>query len=117
MQKPGAAIGLNQVPSAREIHTLLEELTADELERVAAAVIREHRDRLQKAQDLFGEVDRLEVAGVADHDIDRTQHDYRIAMLNLHAQHQLVSLVVSRLGYVPEVGGATDPEPAPNHSG
>ena len=110
-------MGPDKVPASREIYTLLEELTADELERVAAAVIREHRYRLQKAQDLFGEVDRLEVAGIADQSIDRIQHDYRIAMLDLHAQHQLVSLVVNRLGYVPEVGGATDPELAPNHSG
>ena len=26
-------------------------------------------------------------------------------MLNLHAQHQVVSLVVERLGFVPEIDG------------
>jgi hypothetical protein len=87
------------------IQTLLEDLTADELERVAAAVIREHRCRLQKAQDLFEEIGRIETHGGQDEDLEPLQHDHRIAMLNLHAQHQLVSLVVNRLGYVPEVDG------------
>lgn len=105
MRKPSAAIGPDQVPTSSVIQTLLEELTADELERVAAAVIREHRCRLQNAQDLFEEIGRIETRGGQDNDLEPLQHDYSIAMLNLHAQHQLVSLVVNRLGYVPEVDG------------
>ncbi len=87
------------------IQTLLENLTCDELERVAAALIREHRSRLQTAQDVFEEIGRREAADIPGEYLDRLQHDYRIAMLNLHAQHQLVSLVVNRLGHVPEVDG------------
>jgi hypothetical protein len=103
--KPGADIRPDQALTSSVIHTLLEELTADELERVATAVIREHRCRLQMAQDLFEEIGRRESDEVQDRNLDRLQHDYRIAMLNLHTQHQLVSLVVNRLGYVPEVDG------------
>ena len=103
--KPGADVGPDQAPTSSVIHTLLEELTADELERVAAAVIREHRCRLQMAQDLFEEIGRREAAGAQDEDLDSLQHDYRIAMLNLYTQHQLVSLVVNRLGRVPELDG------------
>jgi hypothetical protein len=105
MRKPGAAIGPDQVPTSSVIQVLLEDLTAGELERVAAAVIREHRCRLQKSQDLFEQIGRKETRGGQDKVLDPLLHDYRIAMLNLHAQHQLVSLVVDRLGYVPEVDG------------
>ncbi len=102
--KPSVDIGSDQASASSVIETLLDELTADELERMAAAVILEHRYRLQKAQDLFEEIDRLETDGVQDEVLDRVQHNYRLAMLNLHAQHQVVSLVVNRLGYLPEVG-------------
>ena len=105
MRKPGAATGPDQAPTSGVIQALLEDLTADELERVAAAVIREHRCRLQKAQDLFEEIGRTETSGGQDKELEPLQHDYRMAMLNLHAQHQLVSLVVNRRGYVPEVDG------------
>ena len=87
------------------IQALLEEFTADELERVAATVIREHRCRVQKAQDLFEEIARLEAADAKDDHLDALHHEYRVAMLNVHAQHQLVSLVVNRLGHVPLVDG------------
>ena len=103
--KPGADIRPDQALTSSVIHTLLEELTADELERVATAVIREHRCRLQKAQDLFEEIGRTETRGGQDKDLDHLQHDYRVAMLNLHAQHGIVSLVIEKLGYVPEVDG------------
>lgn len=105
MRKPGATIGPSQIPTSSVIQTLLENLTCDELERVAATVIREQGSRLQTAQDAFEEIGRREAAGISGEDLDRLQHDYRIAMLNLHAQHQLVSLVVNRLGHVPEVDG------------
>lgn len=105
MRKQGIDLGLELASSSSAIQALLEELTANELERVAAAVIREHRCRLQKAQDLFDESGRKETCGGQDKDLALLRHDYRMAMLDLHAQHQLVSLVVTRLGYVPEVDG------------
>lgn len=84
---------------------MLEELTTDELERVAATVICEHRCRVQKAQDLFEEIARLEAGNAQGDHLDALHHEYRVAMLNVHTQHQLVSLVINRLGYVPEVDG------------
>lgn len=101
--KPGVDIGPDRAPTSSQIQTLMAEMTADELERVAVAVIREHRCRLHRAQNLFEEIGRLEVAGVQNENLDCLQHDYRFAMLNLHAQHQLVSLVIGRLGHVPVV--------------
>lgn len=103
--KPDVDIGTGRVQTPTGIRTLLGDLTPDELERVAIAVIREHRSRLQRAQDLFDEVARLEAAGSGDEELQQVNHDYRIATLNLYAQHQLVSMVVERLGYVPEVDG------------
>ena len=91
-------MGPDQAPTSSVIQALLEDLTADELERVAAAVIREHRCRLQKAQDLFEEIGRTETRGGQDKDLDHLQHDYRVAMLNLHAQHGIVSVVIEKLG-------------------
>ena len=101
MRKPGADTGPKQAPISSVIQALLEEFTADELERVAATVIRERRCRVQKAQDLFEEIARLEAADAQGDHLDALQHEYRVAMLNVHAQHQLVSLVIKRLGYVP----------------
>lgn len=72
---------------------------------MAIAVIREHRDRLQHAQTLFEEMERRELAGGDDDELAQLTHDYRLALLNLHIQHQLVAVVVDRLGYVPEVDG------------
>lgn len=54
---------------------------------------------------MFEEIGRLEASVGQDNVLEGLQHGYRIAMLNLHAQHQLVSLVVNRLGYVPDVDG------------
>ncbi len=105
MRKSDVDTELGRASTSSVVHALIDELTADELERVATTVIREHRCRLHKAQHLFEEIGRLEGADAKDGDMDRLQHDYRIGMLNLHAHHQLVSLVVNRLGYVPEVDG------------
>lgn len=103
--KPGADIRPDQPLTSSAMESILAELTAYELERLATAVIRDHRCRLQKAQDLFEEIGRLEAADGQNADVDCLHHDYRLAMLNLHAQHQLVSLVVNRLGFVPEIDG------------
>lgn len=102
--KPGADIGLDQVKTANTIQALLAELTDAELEHVASAVIREYQCRMRKAQAIFEDLSQLEAVG-ARQDVECRRHEYRVAMLNVHAQHQLVSLVVSRLGHVPEVDG------------
>lgn len=102
--KPGADIGPDQAKTSNTIQALLAELTTDELEHVAAAVIRDYQCRMRKAQALFEEIGQLEATGTEE-TLDCRRRDYRVAMLNVHAQHQLVSLVVSRLGYVPVVDG------------
>lgn len=102
--KPGADIGPDQAKTSNTIQALLAELTADELEHVASAVIRDYQCRMRQAQDLFEAIVQLEAAGARE-DLACRRHDYRVAMLNVHAHHQLVSLVVNRLGYVPEVDG------------
>lgn len=102
--KPGADIGPDQVKTFNTIQALLAELTHDELEHVATALIRDYRCRMQKAEAIFQDLSRLEAAGSAQ-DVEFRRHDYRMAMLNVHAQHQLVSLVVNRLGHIPDVDG------------
>jgi len=106
--KPGADIGPNQPRTANTIQALLAELTCEELEHVASAVIRDYQCRMRKAQDIFDEIGQLEASG-EPHDLACRRHDYRVAMLNVHAQHQLVSFVIARLGLVPEVDGQRPP--------
>lgn len=86
------------------IQALLAELTDAELEHVASAVIRDYQWRMRQAQAIFEELSQLEGARPRQ-DVECRRHEYRVAMLNVHAQHQLVSLVVNRLGHVPEVDG------------
>ncbi|MGE3294144.1 MAG: transcriptional repressor TraM [Geminicoccaceae bacterium] len=102
--KPDADIGPDEAKTSNTIEALLAELTADELEQVASAVVRDYQCRMQKAQALFEEISHLEAAG-AQEDLACRRHDYRVVMLNVHAQHELVGLVVNRLGYVPELDG------------
>ena len=104
-RKPDVDIGPGRAATSSVIQALLAELTENELKQVAIAVIRENRSRLQNAHELFEELDWLEAAGSTDEHLGQLRHDYRIAMLNLHAQHQVVSLVVERLGFVPEIDG------------
>lgn len=84
---------------------LLSEMSTDDLEAVAVDVVREHRRRLQCAQQLFEAIERdrkTESLAPAANPA-RLRHDYRMALVNLHGQHQLVSLVVGVLGYVPRL--------------
>ena len=107
-RKPDVDIGPGRAATSSVIQALLAELSENELKQVAVAVIRENRSRLQKAQELFEEVSRLDAAGSRDEHLGHLGHlghDYWIAMLNLHAQHLIVSLVIERLGFVPEVDG------------
>lgn len=90
--------------SSYAILALLAELTEDELERVASVVIRDYRSRMRGAQVLFEEISQLESSGTVE-TLACRRHDYRVAMLNVHAQHQLISLVINCLGHVPEVDG------------
>jgi len=104
----------DKAATSTAVRRLLNEISTDELEPLAIEVIREHRRRLQHAEDLFEALERG-----AEHrstPAERLQllQDHRMAMLNLHAQHQLVSLVVTALGYVPDVDGPSSATDAPN---
>lgn len=103
--KPDVDIGPSRAATSSVIQALLAELTDEELEHVAIVVIQENRSRLQGAQELFEELGRFEAAGPTNARLEQLRHDYRIAMLNLYAQHKVVSLVIERLGFVPEVDG------------
>lgn len=94
-------------PANAATHTavpgLLGELSIEELVPIAAEVIREHRSRLQLAQELFETLERKDEEPATAAELRQLRQDYRLATLNLHGQHLLVSLVVAALGYVPEV--------------
>ena len=102
--KPGADIGPDQAKTSNTVQALLAELTDAELEHLASAVIRDYQCRVRKAQAIFEELRQLEATGPRQ-DVESRRHEYRVALLNVHAQHQLVGLVVNRLGHVPEVDG------------
>lgn len=102
--KPGADIGPNQAKTSNTIQALLAGLTDDALERIATALIHDYQRRMQKAEAIFQELSRLEVSSSGE-DLEGRRHEYCVAMLNVHTQHQLVNQVLNRLGYVPDVGG------------
>lgn len=93
------------------VRHLIEALPTDELERLAIEVIREHRRRLGLAQALF---DKHEATNAPTQISDQDRHDYHLAVLNLHGQHELVALLIAALGYVPEVDCAPAGTPASN---
>lgn len=85
------------------VRRLLSGLSTEELEPIAVEVIREHRQRLQLSQELFETLERKEEERATAAELSQLRRDYRLATLYLHGQHQLVSLVVAALGYVPDV--------------
>ena len=112
--KPAVDVEPNRAATPTAVRLILSVLSTEELGPLAVEVIREHRRRLQRAQDLFEALERKDETCSAAADVHKLRHDYRIAMLNLHGQHQLVSLVVATLGYVPHVDGAPSATDAPN---
>ncbi len=90
---------LNQI-NDRPIVTILDELSAEELSRIALDVVRENRRRVDEAQSLFEQLERPDTADTSDTDLP---HAYRLALVELKTYHELVRLVVNALGYVPEV--------------
>ena len=107
--KRGNAVEFDNTDTQVAIRRLLGDMSCDELEQVAIEVIKEHRRRLEHAQDLF---ERLEGRSKPGSELTQLQRDYRIARLNLHAQHQLVRFVVDALGYIPAVDGSAASSPS-----
>jgi len=90
-------IDLDAHSTKHSIATVLAELAPDDLERMAIDVIREHRRRLADAQDLH---DSLNAQG--DDEEDRL-YSYRLALVMVKLHHQLVAMIIDKLGYVPAV--------------
>ncbi|MBN9310969.1 transcriptional repressor TraM [Devosia sp.] len=107
------AVEPDTAATSTAVRRLLSELSIEELEPIAVEVIREHRHRLQRAQDLFEALERNDEDPVAGEEVVRLRQDSRIAMLNLHGQHQIVSLVVAALGYVPDVDSQATADRSP----
>ena len=84
----------------RPILTILDELSVDQLSRLAADVMRENRRRLDLTQSLFEQIEDLIATGTEDEEL---RHAYRLALLELKIFHELVRIVVDVLGFVPKV--------------
>lgn len=112
--KRAVAVGPDKAETPTAVRRLLNEISTQELEPLAIQVIQEHRRRVQQAEELFEVLELVvEPPSTAAESLQLRQN-YRMAMLNLHAQHQLVSLVVTALGYVPDVDGPTSEIMSPN---
>ena len=112
--KRAVAVEPDKAATPTAVRRLLSEVSTDELESIAVEVIRDHRRRLQRAQELFELLERKEEDISTRDELYQLRQDHRMAMLNLHAQHQLVSLVVAALGYLPDVDGPSSATDAPN---
>lgn len=84
----------------RSIVTVLEELTTDELSRLAEDVVLENRRRVEETQSLFEQLDQSTVEGTEDENL---RYAYRLALVELKIYHELVRIVIDTLGYVPKV--------------
>ena len=84
----------------RPVLTILEELTTDELSRLAVDVIVKNRRLVDCAQSLF---ERLEEQDSAGRENEGLRHSHRLALLEMKLHHELVRIVVDMLGHVPEV--------------
>ncbi len=107
------AVEPDTAATTTSVRRLLSDTSAEELKPIAVEVIREHRRRLQRAQELFETLERKDKERATAAELRQLRQDYRMAMLNLHGQHQLVSLVVAALGYVPDVDGQSPADRSP----
>lgn len=76
---------------------LFEELAPSELEAVTAKILRRHRRQLQRAQHLF---DRIETTS-PEVETSLTL-PYRLAVVELRGQHELLATALDVLGHVPQ---------------
>ena len=111
--KRAVAVDPDKATTPTAVRRLLSEISTEDLEPLVVEVIREHRRRLQRAQALFETLERKDENPSVFAELRQLRQDYYMAMLNLHAQHQLVSLVVAALGYVPDVDGPPSATDAP----
>lgn len=112
--KRAVAVEPDTAATPTSVRRLLSDTSAEELEPIAVGVIREHRRRLQRAQELFETLERKDEERATAAALRQLRQDYRMAILNLHGQHQLVSLVVAALGYVPDVDSQPPDESTPH---
>jgi DNA-binding transcriptional regulator YdaS (Cro superfamily) len=112
--KKAVAVEPDNAATPTAVRRLLGEISTEDLEPLAVEVIREHRRRLQRAQELFETLERKDEERATAPELRQLRQDYRMAMLNLHGQHQLVSLVVAALGYVPDVDSQPPDDSTPH---
>ena len=84
----------------RPVLSILEELTTDELARLAVDVIVKNRRLVDCAQSLFERLEEQDSAGCENEGL---RLSYRLALLEMKLHHELVRIVVDTLGHVPEV--------------
>jgi len=112
--KRAVAVEPDKAATPTSVHHLLNEISTDELEPIAMEVIREHRRRLQRAQELFETLELKDEERARAAELLQLRQDYRMAMLNLHGQHQLVRLVVAALGHIPDVDSQLPDDSTPH---
>ena len=89
----------------RPIRTILGELSADELSRLAVDVLRENRRRLEQTQSLFEKLEEALAEGNKD---EKLRQAYRLALVELKIYHELVRIVLDVLGFVPKMPRESD---------
>jgi hypothetical protein len=81
---------------------ILDDVSRDELARLATDIIQAHRHHLERAQTLFEQLDvECQAVSEPDNSMKDLRHEYRLAILQLKSHHELVRTVVDCLGYVP----------------
>ncbi len=97
------SFNLEPSPPKQSIAAFLAGLNERALERVALDVIREQRRRLEHAQALYEKLSTLEAEAPLDEAAETLRHDYRLALLMMHGNHQIASVVIDKLGRVPRL--------------
>jgi len=112
--KRAVAVGPHKAATPTAVRRILDEISTQELEPLAVEGIQEFRRRLQRVEELYEALEPAVESPSAAAARFQLRQDHRMAMLNLHAQHLLVSLVVAALGYVPDVDGSTSANNTPS---
>ena len=86
----------------RPVLEILDDVSQDELARLAIDIIQSHRHHLERAQILFEQLEEREAACEPGNSLTDLRHEYRLALLQLKNHHELVRTVVDLLGHVPD---------------
>ncbi|MCC0018701.1 MAG: hypothetical protein H6881_08425 [Rhodobiaceae bacterium] len=81
---------------------ILDDVSHDELARLATDIVQAHQRHLDRAQRLFEQLEEQEAACEPGNSLTDLRHEYRLALLQLKNHHELVRTVVDLLGHVPD---------------